>query len=166
MLVIAADIEDAFKKLVEMDGSESVDALDLSTNAFYKRMVHIESLSEQGHQMVKAVSSTFTDLIAAEDTVLQSLQKQLRIHDSGGASSSSSSSDLFGAPAQANASYLADEGTSMKAGWQVARDQVQLLLNVHQVRCALLAARRRPSQRLTARWSCDLLRAGVPVAAR
>lgn len=131
-LCFVADIEDAFKKLVEMEGSDG-NEFDLANNTFYKRMVHIQSLSDQGNYMVRVVSSTFVDLIAAEDNVLQSFYKQLRIHENG---SANPSSDLFGTSttSQQTGSYMVDEGTSMKAGWQVARDQVQLLMNVHQVR--------------------------------
>lgn len=131
-LCSAADIEDAFKKLVGMEGSDGND-FDLANNTFYKRMVHIQSLSDQGNHMVRVVSATFMDLIAAEDAVLQSFYKQLRIHENAPANQST---DLFGIStvSQQTGSYLADEGTSMKAGWQVARDQVQLLMNVHQVR--------------------------------
>lgn len=132
----AADIEDAFKKLVEMEGSDGSE-FDLASNTFYKRMIHIQSLSDQGNQMVRVVSATFTDLIAAEDAVLQSFYKQLQIHEN---ASASQSTDLFGTSIASHqtGSYLADEGTSMKAGWQVARDQVQLLMNVHQVRVQII----------------------------
>lgn len=127
-----ADIEDAFKQLMEMEDS-GADDFDLMSNTFHKRMLHIQALSDRGHYMVKVVSSTITELITAEDAVLVSLQKQLRIHELG--SYSSGSSDLFGSSSSSSqpGSYLADEGTSTKAGWQVARDQVQLLMSAHQV---------------------------------
>lgn len=117
-----------------MEGSDSSE-FDLASNTFYKRMIHIQSLSDQGNLMVKVVSATFTDLIAAEDAVLQSFYKQLQIHEN---ASANHSTDIFGSSSQQTGSYLADEGTSMKAGWQVARDQVQLLMNVHQVRVQII----------------------------
>ncbi|KAF1322368.1 Membrane protein, partial [Globisporangium splendens] len=123
-----ADIQDAFKKLGEIRESE-VDEADLPNNTFYRRMTHIQSLSDQGHHMVKVVSNTFFELIAAEDGLLQSLQRLLRIHEHG---SLTASTDLFGTPSHPTGNYLADEGPTMKAGWKVAKDQVQLLLNVHQ----------------------------------
>ncbi|TYZ61656.1 hypothetical protein PybrP1_010655 [[Pythium] brassicae (nom. inval.)] len=135
-----ADIEDAFRTLVELEVESGTDDFDLANNGFSKRMLHIQALSDRGHHMVKVVSSTITELIAAEDAVMQSLQRQLRIHEHG--TVSTSSSDLFGSSALASfhaGSYVADEGTSMKAGLQVARDQVHLLMNVHQEFRSLLA---------------------------
>uniref|UniRef100_K3WB97 VASt domain-containing protein n=1 Tax=Globisporangium ultimum (strain ATCC 200006 / CBS 805.95 / DAOM BR144) TaxID=431595 RepID=K3WB97_GLOUD len=130
-----ADIQDAFKKLGEIRESE-VDEADLLNNTFYRRMIHIQSLSDQGHHMVKVLSNTFFELIAAEDGLLQSLQRLLRIHEHG---SLAASTDLFGTSSHPTGNYLVDEGPTMKAGWQVAKDQVQLLLNVHQEFRSLLA---------------------------
>lgn len=114
-----------------------VDEMDLPNNTFYKRMLHIQSLSDQGYNMVKVVSTTFAELIAAEDGFIQSLQRLLRVHEHG---SLAISSDLFGTSSHHPGNYLSEEGTTMRAGWQVASDQALLLLNVHQVRLALSRA--------------------------
>lgn len=119
-----------------LEHESDADDFDLANNGFSKRMLHIQALSDRGHNMVKVVASTLSELIAAEDAVMQSLQRQLRIHEHGTASNSSS--DLFSSSSSSSSSlhagfYIADESTSMKAGLQVARDQVQLLMSVHQV---------------------------------
>lgn len=82
--------------------------------------------------MVGVINLVVTEFIASENRFAQSLRKLLRTHESGGLT------DLFGASFNA-ISFLAEEGTTMTNGWMTVKEQVKLLLEVHQVRYQFLS---------------------------
>ncbi|KAJ8577987.1 hypothetical protein ON010_g1219 [Phytophthora cinnamomi] len=124
-----ADIEKGFQSL---GGQEDVDVdrADLSINPFYLRMTHIQAMSDDGQRMIGVINSVVTEFISIEARFSQALRKLLRTHESGGLTPPS---DLFGtSSSNVNLNFLADEGATMANGWLTAKDQVKLLLEVHQ----------------------------------
>ncbi|KUG02206.1 putative membrane protein C20F10.07 [Phytophthora nicotianae] len=105
-----ADIEKGFQSLGGQDEID-VDRADLSTNPSYLRMTHIQEMSDTGHRML------------------------LRLHENGG---HAPPTDLFGTSSN-TMNFLSDEGASMANGWMAVKDQVKLLLEVHQEFRSLLA---------------------------
>ncbi|KAG6609463.1 uncharacterized protein IUM83_00610 [Phytophthora cinnamomi] len=131
-----ADIEKGFQSL---GGQEDVDVdrADLSINPFYLRMTHIQAMSDDGQRMIGVINSVVTEFISIEARFSQALRKLLRTHESGGLTPPS---DLFGtSSSNVNLNFLADEGATMANGWLTAKDQVKLLLEVHQEFRSLLA---------------------------
>ncbi|KAL7680703.1 putative membrane-anchored lipid-binding protein Ysp2/Lam4 [Plasmopara halstedii] len=129
-----ADIEKGFQGLGSQEDVD-VDRADLSVNPFYIRMTHIQAMSDNGQRMVGTINSIVTEFIASETRFVQSLRKLLRTHESGGLILAT---DLFGASFNAT-SFLADEGSTMANGWMILKDQVKLLLEIHQEFRSLLA---------------------------
>ncbi|RLN72122.1 hypothetical protein BBJ28_00015990 [Nothophytophthora sp. Chile5] len=124
-----ADIEKGFQSLGSQEEVD-VNRADLSNNPFFLRITHIQTMSDSGQQMIEVINSVMTEFITIENRFSQSLRKLLRTHESGGLASPA---DLFGtSSSNINANFLADEGESMANGWTTARDQVKLLLEVHQ----------------------------------
>jgi hypothetical protein len=109
-----------------------VDKADLAVNPFYLRITHIQAMSENGQRTIGVINAVVSEFIASETQFSQSLRKLLRTHESGGLTQPS---DLFGTSSSSvNANFLADEGATMANAWTTVRDQVRLLLEVHQVR--------------------------------
>ncbi|KAE9030842.1 hypothetical protein PF005_g601 [Phytophthora fragariae] len=105
------DIEKGFQSLGSQEEVD-VDRADLSINPFYLRMTHIQAMSDNGQRMIGVINSVVTEFISSEARFSQALRKLLRTHESGGLTPPS---DLF------------------------AKDQVKLLLEVHQEFQSLLA---------------------------
>lgn len=125
------DIEKGFQSLGSQEEVD-VDRADLSINPFYLRMTHIQAMSDDGQRMIGVINSVVTEFISSEARFSQALRKLLRTHESGGLTPPS---DLFGtSSSNANLNFLTDEGATMANGWLTAKDQVKLLLEVHQVR--------------------------------
>ncbi|KAI9995422.1 hypothetical protein PInf_012483 [Phytophthora infestans] len=129
-----ADIEKAFQSLGSQDEID-VDRADVSANPSYLRMTHIQEMSDTGHRMVGIISSAVTEFIATETRFSHYLRKLLRTHENGG---HVTPTDIFGTLSNAT-SFLSDEGASMANGWKAVKDQVKLLLEVHQEFRSLLA---------------------------
>lgn len=150
-LLLLADIERAFQQLgpqLEVD----VDGSDLANNPFYNRVIHIQALSEAGHRMIGVISGAIMEFTVIEDRHIQQLRKLLRIHEHGnnGNGGISTAADLFGSSSSLSTSpssssplslsnhpgtkFVHAEGVSMAMGWLTLKDEVQLLLEVHQVR--------------------------------
>ncbi|ETL87468.1 hypothetical protein L917_13380 [Phytophthora nicotianae] len=129
-----ADIEKGFQSLGGQDEID-VDRADLSTNPSYLRMTHIQEMSDTGHRMVGIINSVVTEFIASETRFSHSLRKLLRLHENGG---HAPPTDLFGTSSN-TMNFLSDEGASMANGWMAVKDQVKLLLEVHQEFRSLLA---------------------------
>ncbi|GMF10479.1 unnamed protein product [Phytophthora lilii] len=124
-----ADIEKGFQSLGSQDEVD-VDRADLSINPFYLRMTHIQAMSDNGQRMIGVINSVVTEFISSEARFSQSLRKLLRTHESGGLTPPS---DLFGtSSSNVNMNFLSDEGATMTNGWMTVKDQVKLLLEVHQ----------------------------------
>uniref|UniRef100_H3HBN7 F-BAR domain-containing protein n=1 Tax=Phytophthora ramorum TaxID=164328 RepID=H3HBN7_PHYRM len=131
-----ADIEKGFQSLGSQEEID-VDRADLATNPFYLRITHIQAMSDKGQRMIEVINSVVSEFIASETRFSQSLRKLLRTHESGGLVPPS---DLFGTSSSSvNTNFLTDEGATMANGWMTARDQVKLLLEVHQEFQSLLA---------------------------
>ncbi|GMF37042.1 unnamed protein product [Phytophthora fragariaefolia] len=114
-----------------------VDRADLSINPFYLRMTHIQAMSDNGQRMIGVINAVVTEFISSEARFSQALRKLLRTHESGGLTPPS---DLFGtSSSNMNLNFLADEGATMANGWLTVKDQVKLLLEVHQEFQSLLA---------------------------
>lgn len=144
-----ADIERAFQQLgpqpeVDVNGS------DLASNPFYNRVIHIQALSDAGHRTIGVISGAIMEFTVIEDRHAQHLRKLLRTHEhgNGGNGGISTAADLFGSssslstsPSSSSSSlsnhpgtkFVHAEGASMAMGWQTLKDEVQLLLEVHQV---------------------------------
>ncbi|KAL3673430.1 hypothetical protein V7S43_001142 [Phytophthora oleae] len=128
------DIEKGFQSLGSQEEVD-VDRADLSINPFYLRMTHIQAMSDTGQRMIGIINAVVTEYIASETRFSQALRKLLRTHENGGLSS-----DLFGtSSSSASMTFLADEGATMVNGWMTVKDQVKLLLEVHQEFQSLLA---------------------------
>ncbi|KAG6975590.1 hypothetical protein JG688_00002226 [Phytophthora aleatoria] len=127
------DIEKGFQSLGSQEEVD-VDRADLSVNPFYLRMTHIQAMSDNGQRMVGTINAVVTEFIASETRFSHSLRKLLRMHENGGLALPT---DLFGTSSSMN--YLSDEGTTMANGWMTVKDQVKLLLEVHQEFRSLLA---------------------------
>lgn len=75
------------------------------------------------------------ELTVIEDRRAQQLRKLSRIYDHGG-NATGSATELFGSPSSASSpgtKFIHGEGESMAAGWKTIKDEIQLLLEVHQV---------------------------------
>ncbi|KAE8910400.1 hypothetical protein PF003_g5462 [Phytophthora fragariae] len=130
------DIEKGFQSLGSQEEVD-VDRADLSINPFYLRMTHIQAMSDNGQRMIGVINSVVTEFISSEARFSQALRKLLRTHESGGLTPPS---DLFGtSSSNVNFNFLTDEGSTMASGWLTAKDQVKLLLEVHQEFQSLLA---------------------------
>ncbi|KAG3198942.1 hypothetical protein PC128_g5646 [Phytophthora cactorum] len=127
------DIEKGFQSLGSQEEVD-VDRADLSVNPFYLRMTHIQAMSDNGQRMVGTINTVVTEFIASETRFSHSLRKLLRMHENGGLALPT---DLFGTSSSMN--FLSDEGTTMANGWMTVKDQVKLLLEVHQEFRSLLA---------------------------
>jgi len=80
--LFSADIKRAFQQLgpqLEVD----VDGSDLANNPFYNRVIHIQALSDAGHQMIGVISGAIMEFTVIEDRHVQYLRKLLRIHEHG-----------------------------------------------------------------------------------
>ncbi|KAG7389760.1 hypothetical protein PHYPSEUDO_009680 [Phytophthora pseudosyringae] len=128
------DIEKGFQSLGSQEEVD-VERADLSINPSYLRMTHIQAMSDNGQRMIGVIFSVVTEFIANETRFSQSLRKLLRTHENGGFGLPS---DLFGT-SSSNVNFLADEGVTMANGWMTVKDQVKLLLEVHQEFQSLLA---------------------------
>jgi hypothetical protein len=126
------DIEDGFRKLSQGDDSDS-QVLDPADNAFYQRICEVQAMSDRGHTVLRNFHSTLADLMSIEDHFVLSAQRLLRNHDA----PPSSSSDMFSLSTAL--SQVIDEGSTMKAGWQATKEQLQHLWQVHVEFRSLLA---------------------------
>ncbi|CAH0518019.1 unnamed protein product [Peronospora belbahrii] len=131
-----ADIKKGFQSLETLEKIGDNRA-DLSINPFYLRMTRIQAMSDDGHRMIETINAAVEALITSENRFLQSLRKLLRAHEKGGLFTSS---DLFSASSfNTHLNFLADEGATMTNGWMTVKDQMKLLLEVHQEFKSLLA---------------------------
>ena len=109
-----------------------IDQADLSINPFYLRMTHIQAMSDDGQRMIRTIKSVLAELIAGETYYLQSLHKLLRTHEIGGISPTSN--HFVTSSSSAQTSLVGDEGATIVKGWMAVKDQVKLIMEVHQVR--------------------------------
>ncbi|TMW55100.1 hypothetical protein Poli38472_013862 [Pythium oligandrum] len=126
------DIEQGFRRL-SSDVDPDAMIKDSDDNPFYSRMLQVQSMSDRGHQIVKTIHSTISDLMTVEDQFILSVQKLLRAHDA----TYSSNGDLFNLTP--SLSHVVGEGSSMHAGWQSSKDQLHRMAEIHQEFRSLLS---------------------------
>lgn len=123
----AADIVQGFKELSGSEEEVNMQDSDLSSNPYYERMEQVQSMADRGHNMLRVVMSAISELISIEDYYTLSLHKLLRFYDSRSGSASSDTNTST----DPNSSNDID---SMNIAWKAVNDQVQRLIDVHQVR--------------------------------
>lgn len=123
-----ADIVQGFKDLNGAEDEVIMPDSDLSNNPYYDRMEQVQSMADRGHNMLRVVMSAISEMISIEDCYTLSLHKLLRFYDS---RSGGTSSDTNTSTTDPNSSNDID---SMNIAWKAVNDQVQRLIDVHQVR--------------------------------
>ncbi|CAI5712505.1 unnamed protein product [Hyaloperonospora brassicae] len=123
------DLEKSFESSASQEEVD-IDQADLSINPFYLRMTHIQAMSDDGQRMIRTIKSVLAELIAGETYYLQSLHKLLRTHEVGGLSPTSN--HFVTSSSSEQTSFVGDEGKTIVKGWMAVKDQVKLIMEVHQ----------------------------------